>query len=156
MKSLYPIFSRHLNIDHTLKHHLVFTTHCHTYICTAHELRAWLLHYSPVVLREILTDVYYQHHLLLVEGVFILLKDVVSGSDVTQSSHVLQHYCYLFSSLYGKLITLLTLYYIAVIAYIIIRYCRGTSYVSESPQFTPPAWSGKEIGSSMGPFMLPI
>lgn len=69
----------------------------------AHEWRAWLIHYSAVVLRGILPDVYYQHHLLLAEAVYLLIKDVVRECDLVQSTRLLQHYCYLFSSLYGKL-----------------------------------------------------
>ena len=48
-------------------------------------------------------DVYYQHHLLLVEGVYLLLKDVVKEKDIEQSARLLRHYCYLIPSMYGKL-----------------------------------------------------
>lgn len=68
----------------------------------AHELRAWLLHYSVVVLQGILHEEYYQHHLLLVEGIFLLLNDVVTESDIVQSSQLLKHYCYLIPFLYGN------------------------------------------------------
>lgn len=69
--------------------------------CVAHELQMWLLHYSPVVLYGILPDLYYQHHLLLVEGSYLLLKDVVSNEDIEKSFKLFRHYCYLFSSYYG-------------------------------------------------------
>ncbi len=46
---------------------------------------------------------YYQHHLLLVEGVYLLLKDAVSEQDIKQSSRLLQHYCYLVPTMYGTL-----------------------------------------------------
>lgn len=68
----------------------------------AHELRAWLLHYSPVVLYGVLPDAYYQHHLLLVEAVFLLLQDEVHDRDIEQSLRLLQHYCFMFAPLYGK------------------------------------------------------
>ena len=68
---------------------------------TAHELEAWLLHYSAAVLYHILLEEYYQHHLLLVEGVYLLLKDSVNVTDIIQSSRLLQHYCILFPSYYG-------------------------------------------------------
>ena len=67
----------------------------------AHELRAWLLHYSPVVLHGFLPEDFYQHHLLLVEAIYLLLKDVVLEVDITQSTKLLSHYCYLFPVLYG-------------------------------------------------------
>ena len=38
----------------------------------AHELGAWLLHYSVAVLYKILPEEYYQHHLLLVKGIYLL------------------------------------------------------------------------------------
>ena len=71
----------------------------------AHELQAWLLHYSPAVLYNILPEEYYQHHLLLVEGIYLLVKGIytVTKNDVEQSSKVLNHYCILFSSNYGML-----------------------------------------------------
>ena len=71
---------------------------------TAHELKTWLLHYSPVVLHSFLPEDYYQHHLLLVEGIFLLLKDVVTKDDISQSGKLLHHYCFLFSALYGMYI----------------------------------------------------
>ena len=70
-------------------------------IFSAHELKAWLLHYSPVVLQGFLHEDFYQHHLLLVEGVYLLLKDLVEEADITQSAKLLNHYCYLFPVLYG-------------------------------------------------------
>ena len=75
----------------------------HTYISkhTAHELRAWLLHYSPVILRGVLPEDYYQHHLLLVEGIYLLLKDLVTKDDIIQSTRLLNH-CFLFPALYGN------------------------------------------------------
>jgi len=68
----------------------------------AHELRSWLLHYSPAVLLDILPDAYYQHHLVLVNAVYLLLKDEVCDSDVKESSQLLQYYCFLFAPLCGK------------------------------------------------------
>lgn len=70
-------------------------------IIVAHELRAWLFHYSPAVLYQILPEIYYQHHLLLVEGTFLLLQDSVYESDIKKSSRLLQHYVFMFASLYG-------------------------------------------------------
>ena len=70
----------------------------------AHELRAWLLHYSPVVLYCILHQDYYQHHLLLVDAIYTLLKDCVSTEDLKHASRLLQHYCYMFAALYGIII----------------------------------------------------
>ena len=68
----------------------------------AHELRAWLLHYSPFVLYGLIDKNYYEHHLLFVEAIYLLLKDVVRMCDIRQSSLLLNKYYYLFSTLYGK------------------------------------------------------
>lgn len=76
-------------------------------ISIAHELRAWLLHYSPVVLYGVLPDMFYQHHLLLVEAIFLLIQDAVQDSDVKQSLRILQHYCFMFGPLYGMCIYML-------------------------------------------------
>jgi len=67
----------------------------------AHELRAWLLHYSPAVLYGILPEDYYQHHLLLVEATYLLLQQCISEMDIQQSFKLLKHYCFLFGALYG-------------------------------------------------------
>ena len=75
--------------------------HKPTHHSAAHELQAWLLHYSPAVLHGILPEDYYQHHLLLVESVYILLMDVVRDDDIKQSSRLLKHYCMLFATYYG-------------------------------------------------------
>lgn len=71
---------------------------------TAHELRAWLLHYSPAVLYQILPQAFYQHHLLLVEAIYLLLQDKVLESDIEQSFQLLKHYVFMFASLYGELL----------------------------------------------------
>lgn len=92
-----------INIFYAVKMHnlvAIAIKHC-TFIHAAHELQAWLLHYSPAVLYEILPEDYYQHHLLLVEGVYLLLQDSIKEEHLEKSARLLQHYCYLLSPLYG-------------------------------------------------------
>ena len=48
-----------------------------------------------------LPDAYYQHHVVLVNAVYLLLKEVCD-SDVMESSELLQYYCFLFAPLNGK------------------------------------------------------
>ena len=69
------------------------------YMHIAHELRAWILYYSAAVLYGILPETYYQHHLLLVEAIFLLLKEKIHSEDVTHSSDILNHYCFLFGKI---------------------------------------------------------
>lgn len=68
----------------------------------AYELKAWLLYYSPVVLYQILNEDFYQHHLLLVEGVYLLLMNNMSEKQIEKSARLLQHYYVKFGPLYGK------------------------------------------------------
>ena len=83
--------------------HLYMHDEISVHVHVAHELRAWLLHYCPIVLHGVLHSDYYQHHLLLIEGVYLLLKQVVSQEDIEQSFRLLKHYCFMFSILYGKM-----------------------------------------------------
>ena len=72
------------------------------FLYIAHELRAWLLHYSPVVISGLIHEDYYQHHLLLVEAIYLLLQTSIKRADITHSLELLNKYCFLFSPLYGK------------------------------------------------------
>ena len=81
--------------------YIIILFNAHLFI--AHELGVWLLHYSRVVLHSILPVEYYQHHLLLIEGIYLLVKEEVSDGDIAQSQRVLKHYCFLFGSYYGIL-----------------------------------------------------
>ena len=84
------------------------TTCIHYYSLTltvaAYEVKAWLLYYSPVVLKDILNEEFFQHHLLLVEGVYLLLMNTVTEKRIKQSARLLQHYYIKFVALYGMLL----------------------------------------------------
>ena len=54
-----------------------------------------------MVLAGYLDEDYYQHHLLLVEAVYLLLMDKISDQDIIQSERLLKHYCFLLAPLYG-------------------------------------------------------
>ena len=82
---------------------VIYAVHNSVANFAAHELRAWLLHYSPAVLYEILPKDFYQHHLLLVEATYLLLQDSIKADDIQQSLRILQHYCFMFAPLYGML-----------------------------------------------------
>ena len=73
-------------------------------VCTptlASEYRSWLLYYSVPVLRHILEN-YFQHYLLLVEAVWLLLQSSISEADLLHAEQLLQHFCYKFSAYYGS------------------------------------------------------
>ena len=67
----------------------------------ASELRSWLLHYGLVCVKGLLPDRYYDHFLLLVCGVYNLVRDSISGSALKESVRCLKHFCLMIDSLYG-------------------------------------------------------
>lgn len=67
----------------------------------ASELRSWLLYYSLPVLKDILTKIYYDHYLLFVSAVYLLLQDSVSISDLQNCDKQIKNFCCLFAALYG-------------------------------------------------------
>ncbi|XP_070201071.1 uncharacterized protein [Littorina saxatilis] len=67
----------------------------------ASELRSWLLYYSLPLLRDLQGEEYFQHYLLLVNAVFLLLQESVSEDDVGKADRLLQHFCCTFAALYG-------------------------------------------------------
>lgn len=68
----------------------------------AHEFRAWLLHYSLPVLQGILPDVYFQHYLLLVHAMYLLLQSSISPEEIDNAEKVLNHFVYLLPVLYSE------------------------------------------------------
>ena len=66
----------------------------------ASEFRSWLLYYSLPLLKEIQTEDYFQHYLLLVNAIFILLQDSIMPVDIDRSEKMLKHFNYLFAALY--------------------------------------------------------
>ena len=67
----------------------------------ASELRSFLLFYSLPCLYGLLPDSYFQHYLLLVEAIYILLKHSISMSELTKVSKLLKHFCRRIEELYG-------------------------------------------------------
>ena len=66
----------------------------------ASEYRTWLLYYSLPVMRGILQQLYFDHFMLLVCAVFILLKTSISECDIQQASQLLEHFCLRAENLY--------------------------------------------------------
>lgn len=58
----------------------------------ATELRSWLLFYSPIILEEFAKADYYQHWLLLVISMEILLSDKISPADLELSEKMLHSF----------------------------------------------------------------
>ena len=68
----------------------------------ASELRAFLLFYGLPCLWGLLPEEYFQHFLLLVDAVFVLLQDSISPEQLSKSARMLKHFCLRVESLYGK------------------------------------------------------
>ena len=73
--------------------------HFHQY--KAAELQTWLLFYSIPSLSGILPERYLNHLALMVEGIYLLLKDCQTETDITRASHVLKKFYCEFAELYG-------------------------------------------------------
>lgn len=67
----------------------------------ASELRTFLLFYSIPCLYGILPEDYLQHFILLVESIYLLLKDSISLSDLNKATQMLKHFCLKMKELYG-------------------------------------------------------
>ena len=67
----------------------------------ASELRTFLLFYSVPCLYGLLPEEYFQHFLLLIESVYLLLQDSISLNDLNKATKMLKHFCIKVTSLYG-------------------------------------------------------
>ena len=67
----------------------------------ASELRTFLLFYSVPCLYGILPEEYFQHYVLLVEAIYLLLQDSISPNDITKASALLRHLCIRIKELYA-------------------------------------------------------
>ena len=59
----------------------------------ASELRSFLLFYGAPALYGILSEDYFQHYLLLVNAIQLLLKDSISESDLGEAKNLLFSFC---------------------------------------------------------------
>ena len=67
----------------------------------ASELRTFLLFYSIPCLYGILPEQYFQHYILLVDAIYLLLQDSISLDDLKKSSALLKHFCIRIKELYA-------------------------------------------------------
>ena len=67
----------------------------------ASEWRNWLLFYSLFVLHGVLPQVYYNHFLLLVESIYILLSESISHADLDRAENQLHVFVSDFSTIYA-------------------------------------------------------
>ncbi|KAK3920619.1 Dynein heavy chain 10, axonemal [Frankliniella fusca] len=64
------------------------------------DFKVWLLCYSIPVLSGLMSDLYLDHHMLLVSGVFILSQQSISPEQINQASVLLSKYVSEFETLY--------------------------------------------------------
>lgn len=67
----------------------------------ASELRTFLLFYSIPCLYGILPEQYFQHYILLVEAIYLLLQDSILPGDIAKASALLKHFCLRVKELYA-------------------------------------------------------
>ena len=67
----------------------------------ASEWRNWLLFYSLFVLHGVLPQDYYNHFLLLVESIYILLSESISHADLDRAENQLHVFLSDFSTIYA-------------------------------------------------------
>lgn len=94
----------------------------------ASELRTFLLFYSVPCLYGILPDLYFQHFLLLVEAIYLLLQESISISDLRKATSLLKHFC-VKSKVYMILDmrhTMYTAFFILLTEYLIQGHCGPT------------------------------
>ncbi|XP_062618615.1 uncharacterized protein LOC134280215 [Saccostrea cucullata] len=68
----------------------------------ATELQAWLLYYGVPCLQGILPEIFLEHFALLSEGVYLLLKDQITGEDLERAETVLEMFFRQFCTLYPE------------------------------------------------------
>ncbi|KAE8742171.1 hypothetical protein FOCC_FOCC012311 [Frankliniella occidentalis] len=66
------------------------------------ELKVNLMIYSLPLLQDIMSVFHFEHHMLLVYGLYLLSKDSVTEQDVVLASEMLTDYCSRFEDLYGN------------------------------------------------------
>ncbi|XP_034241780.1 uncharacterized protein LOC117645631 [Thrips palmi] len=65
------------------------------------EYKMFLVYYSVLVLKDLMDPQYYEHHCMLVSGLFLLSQDSVSNDDKRRASELLRTYVERFQDLYG-------------------------------------------------------
>ena len=76
----------------------------------ASELRSFLLFYGAPALYGILSESYFQHYLLLVNAMHLLLKDSISESDLREAENLLFSFCSSFPRLYAARFTTMNIH----------------------------------------------
>ncbi|XP_070551310.1 uncharacterized protein [Ptychodera flava] len=68
----------------------------------ASEIRSFLMYYGMAVLFGILPQMYYEHFVLLSQGIFILALESISDDQLHQADYLLRRFCLEFPILYGE------------------------------------------------------
>lgn len=76
----------------------------------ASELRPFLLFYGAPTLYGILSEDYFQHYLLLVNAIYLLLKDSIIESDLSEAENLLFSFCSSFPAIYMPCFTTMNIH----------------------------------------------
>lgn len=71
----------------------------------ANELRSFLLYYGIPTLYGLLPDVYFNHYVLFVHAIYLLLKDEIKQSDLCEAENLLNQFCALLPVIYEERFT---------------------------------------------------
>ena len=71
-------------------------------ILLASELQSWLLYYSLPCLHGILPDKYLAHFACFVEGIYILLGDAITPTQLSRAKYLLCLFYKDYQALYGE------------------------------------------------------
>ena len=76
----------------------------------ANELRSFLLYYGIPSLYGLLPDAYFNHYVLFVHAIYLLLKDEIKQSHLCEAENLLNQFCALFPSLYEERFTTMNIH----------------------------------------------
>lgn len=68
----------------------------------ANELRSFLFYYGIPTLYGLLPDVYFNHYVLFVHAIYLLLKDEIKQSDLCEAENLLSQFCALLPVIYEE------------------------------------------------------
>lgn len=68
----------------------------------AHELKAWLFHYSIPIMETMLSPLYFQHCMKFFYSIYVLNQASVSPENINLAEDLLKDFVALFSDSYGE------------------------------------------------------
>lgn len=118
---------------------------------SAIEYFSWLLYYSVPILRDILSDEYFNHYCLLVISLHILLSDNITEDMLLLAEESLHKFYLQFPNLYSE-----SFFMIQITNFIVLHLNRCWTDFNECTSFKPFSALYKSLGSNMDHVMFSI